>query len=262
MTVRVLPSTLMPTRRDLLAALAFASSWPRLATAGHSQSQSDADIVWLDVTTISARIAARTLSAIDLAEAYLRRIDRLNGSLTAYVTVTGDRARADARRVDRSLRQGKGASRIAGVPIAHKDLFETAGIRTTAGSRLYDTHVPAQDATLVAKLAAAATVLLGKSNTHELGGGVTTINPFFGTTRNPWDRARIAGGSSGGSAAAVAGGLAAAATGSDTGGSIRIPAAFCGCVGIKPTFGRISTRGPPRRRADLRSQRPADAHRR
>ena len=115
--------------------------------------------------------------------------------------------------------------------------------RTTAGSRLFEDYVPEHSADLVQRLEDAGTVLLGKTNTHELGGGVTTINPFFGTTRNPIDRTRIPGGSSGGSAAAVVAQLCAAATGSDTGGSIRIPAAFCGCVGFKPTRGALSTRG-------------------
>jgi aspartyl-tRNA(Asn)/glutamyl-tRNA(Gln) amidotransferase subunit A len=183
------------------------------------------------------------VSAIDLANAYLQRIDRLNPRLAALVTVTAERAREDARRLEANLRKGEPAPPLAGVPVAHKDLFETAGIRTTAGSLLFDRHIPSQDATVVARLAAAGTILLGKANTHELGGGVTTINPFYGTTRNPWDSSRVAGGSSGGSAAAVAAALALAATGSDTGGSIRIPAAFCGCVGFKPTFGRISTAG-------------------
>jgi aspartyl-tRNA(Asn)/glutamyl-tRNA(Gln) amidotransferase subunit A len=231
------------TRRDLLTALSMTAAWSRLNPSAGAQRGADEDLVWLDVATISARFAAGKLSAIDLTESYLRRIEQLNPSLTAYVTVAADRARQDARRVDDARRGKRLPSKIAGVPIAHKDLFETAGIRTTAGSRLYEHYVPAQDATLVAKLAVAGTVLLGKCNTHELGGGVTTINPFFGTTRNPWDRTRVAGGSSGGSAAAVASGMAAAATGSDTGGSVRIPAAFCGCVGFKPTFGRISTAG-------------------
>ena len=229
------------TRRELLVALALTPAWtPAMVTAFGAQASAD-DLVWLDLATARARLSAKTLSAVELTDAYLRRIERLNPSLTAYVTVTADRAREDARRLDAEIRKGRTPRPIAGVPIAHKDLFETAGIRTTAGSRLYEKHVPLADATLVARLAAAGTILLGKSNTHELGGGVTTINPFFGTTRNPWDRTRIAGGSSGGSAAAVAGGLAAAATGSDTGGSVRIPAAFCGCVGFKPTFGQIST---------------------
>ena len=130
-----------------------------------------------------------------------------------------------------------------GIPIAHKDLFETRGVRTTAGSLLFENYIPENNAAIVQQLESAGAVLLGKTNTHELGGGVTTINPFFGTTRNPVDRTRIPGGSSGGSAAAVAARMCLAATGSDTGGSVRIPAAFCGCVGFKPTFGRISTQG-------------------
>jgi aspartyl-tRNA(Asn)/glutamyl-tRNA(Gln) amidotransferase subunit A len=231
------------TRRHLLAALALTPAWPGRYPADVRSQPSSEDLVWLDIAAIRSGLAARTFSAVELTEAYLRHIERLNPALTAFVTVTPDRARADARRIDEGRTRHEAMGRLAGVPIAHKDLFETAGIRTTAGSRLYERHVPARDATLVARLAAAGTVMLGKCNTHELGGGVTTINPFFGTTRNPWDRTRVAGGSSGGSAAAVAAGLALAATGSDTGGSVRIPAAFCGCVGFKPTFGRIGTAG-------------------
>jgi aspartyl-tRNA(Asn)/glutamyl-tRNA(Gln) amidotransferase subunit A len=130
-----------------------------------------------------------------------------------------------------------------GIPIAHKDLLDTKGVRTTAGSLLFEENVPTDNAAIVQYFEDAGAVMLGKTNTHELGGGVTTINPFYGTTKNPVDETRIAGGSSGGSAAAVVARLCAAATGSDTGGSVRIPAALCGCVGFKPTFGRFSTRG-------------------
>jgi aspartyl-tRNA(Asn)/glutamyl-tRNA(Gln) amidotransferase subunit A len=180
------------------------------------------------------------ISPIEVTEAYLARIASLDSALHAYITVTADRARERARQL---ATPAGPRGELAGLPLAHKDLFETAGIRTTGGSRLFDEHVPARDATLVARLAAAGAVTLGKTNTHELGGGVTTINPFFGTTRNPRDPDRVAGGSSGGSAAAVAARLALAATGTDTGGSIRIPAAFCGCVGFKPTHGLLSTAG-------------------
>ena len=229
------------TRRDLLAWLAGVPM--AVPMRREPAAPSHDNLLALAAVDIVARVKSRELSALELADAYLARIASINPSIAAFVTVSGDRARADARRIDRL---GQGASTLgvlAGVPIAHKDLFETEGIRTTAGSRLYERHIPRRDADIVRWLAASGTVLLGKTNTHELGGGVTTINPFYGTTRNPWDRSRIAGGSSGGSAAAIVAGLTVAATGSDTGGSVRIPAALCGCVGFKPSFGRLSTRG-------------------
>jgi len=196
------------------------------------------DLTALTMTDAAARIARRALSPLELVNAYLERITQLNPRLNAFVTLTATHARADARR---SL--PKPLPPLFGIPIAHKDLFETAGVRTTAGSMLYDNYLPSQDAALVRQLSRAGAITIGKTNTHELGGGVTTINPFFGTTRNPVDQTRIPGGSSGGSAAAVTARLCAAATGSDTGGSVRIPAALCGCVGFKPTFGRLSTQG-------------------
>ena len=191
----------------------------------------------LTIAQASTRLASGAITALQLTNAYLSRIGAMNKSLNAYVTVTADLARREVR----ELPAQKG--RLWGIPIAHKDLFETRGVRTTGGSLLYEDHVPDENAALVQQLEEAGAVMLGKTNTHELGGGVTTINPYFGTTRNPIDPGRIAGGSSGGSAAAVVAHLCAAATGSDTGGSVRIPAALCGCVGFKPTFGRFSTQG-------------------
>ena len=194
------------------------------------------DLTSLTIAQASAALASREFTPLDLVNAYLTRIDRMNRDLNAYVTVTRELARREAR-------NAKAGQKLFGIPIAHKDLFETRGVRTTAGSLLFEHHTPDTNAVIVQQLASMGAVMLGKTNTHELGGGVTTINPFFGTTRNPVDRTRIPGGSSGGSAAAVAARLCAAATGSDTGGSVRIPAAFCGCVGFKPTHARISTQG-------------------
>ena len=212
------------TRREALLLLA----------SGFTQSQ---DLTSLTVAEASRRLAFRSITPLQLTNAYLARISTLNKSLNAFVTVTADLARREAK----ALRDPKGP--LWGIPIAHKDLFETKGVRTTAGSLLFDQNVPSDNAAIVQQLEDAGAVMLGKTNTHELGGGVTTINPFFGTTRNPVDQTRIPGGSSGGSAAAVVAHLCAAATGSDTGGSVRIPAALCGCVGFKPTHGKFSTRG-------------------
>jgi aspartyl-tRNA(Asn)/glutamyl-tRNA(Gln) amidotransferase subunit A len=235
------------TRRDWMLAMAGALTMPAVARAQASRLVGD-DVTALTLSALVARFERRELSPADVTEAYLARIARLNPDLNAFVTVTGDRARADASRASRILPPAPGTAPVPtplllGAPIAHKDLFETSAIRTTAGSRLHESYVPKRDAFVVSQLARASAVLLGKTNTHELGGGVTTINPFYGTTRNPVDRLRIPGGSSGGSAAAVVARLSVAATGSDTGGSVRIPAALCGCVGFKPTFGLISTAG-------------------
>ena len=219
-------------RREVLAAMLAGPLLGVRALAAQSS-----DLTALTIAEAAARLASGSITPLQLTNAYLSRIAAVNKSINAYVTVTADLARREARTLPA---QG---SRMWGIPIAHKDLFETKGIRTTAGSMLYQDNIPEENAAIVQQLEQAGAVMLGKTNTHELGGGVTTINPFFGTTRNPIDLARIAGGSSGGSAAAVVAHLCAAATGSDTGGSVRIPAAFCGCVGFKPTFGKFSTQG-------------------
>jgi aspartyl-tRNA(Asn)/glutamyl-tRNA(Gln) amidotransferase subunit A len=221
------------TRREALAALLVSP----LLSVRTLRAQTN-DLTALTIAEASRRLAARSITPVQLANAYLSRISELNKDLNAFITVTADLARREAKALDDD-RTGP----MWGIPIAHKDLFETRGVRTTAGSMLYDDYVPEENAAIVQQLERAGAVLLGKTNTHELGGGVTTINPFYGTTRNPVDPTRIPGGSSGGSAAAVVAHLSAAATGSDTGGSVRVPAALCGCVGFKPTFGRQSTRG-------------------
>ncbi|SOE02074.1 amidase [Blastococcus haudaquaticus] len=189
------------------------------------------------------RLAAGELSPVELTEAYLAAIAERDDSVNAYLTVTADRAREDAVRAEQELRSGARRGPLHGVPVALKDLIETAGIRTTGGSRILADHVPRRDAVLAQNLRAAGTVLLGKTSTHEYAYGGTSNNPHYGPTRNPWDRDRIPGGSSGGSAAAVVSGTAPGAVGTDTCGSVRIPAALCGCVGLKPTRGRVNLDG-------------------
>jgi aspartyl-tRNA(Asn)/glutamyl-tRNA(Gln) amidotransferase subunit A len=196
----------------------------------------------LDAVALSEEIQARRLSPVALAEALLDRIARLNPGLNAFVTLA-ETALDEARRAEAELAAGRSRGRLHGIPIAHKDLYATRGLRTTGGSRQLAEQVPDQDATCVARLREAGTVLLGKLNTHEFAYGPTNEISLFGPSRNPWNRERITGGSSGGSGAAVAAGLVPLASGSDTGGSIRIPAACCGISGLKPTYGRVSRAG-------------------
>jgi aspartyl-tRNA(Asn)/glutamyl-tRNA(Gln) amidotransferase subunit A len=178
-----------------------------------------------------------------VTDAYLARIDALEPRVGAYITVTAEQAREAAAAADRRYREGRPLGPLDGVPLSIKDIFCTRGIRTTCGSRILERFVPPYDATLVVRLAEAGAVTLGKGNLDEFAMGSSTEHSAFHVTRNPWDLGRVPGGSSGGPAAAVAGGLAAGGFGTDTGGSIRQPAAFCGVVGLKPTYGRISRYG-------------------
>jgi aspartyl-tRNA(Asn)/glutamyl-tRNA(Gln) amidotransferase subunit A len=197
------------------------------------------------VTIVEAAEALRRhrISSAELTTAAIERIGRLDSTLHAFITVTAETALRRARLADSELASGRDRGPLHGIPIAVKDLFLTRGVRTTSGSKLFENYVPDRDAAVVERLEAAGAVLLGKLNMHELAYGVTSDNPHFGAVRNPWDIERSPGGSSGGAGAAVAANMVYAAMGSDTGGSIRIPAAFCGTVGLKPTYGRVSRYG-------------------
>jgi aspartyl-tRNA(Asn)/glutamyl-tRNA(Gln) amidotransferase subunit A len=201
------------------------------------------DLEFASIEELSKLLARKKISPVELTELYLSRIERLNPKLNAFITVTSENALAEARTAERELLRGKRRGALHGIPIALKDNIWTKGIRTTMGSSILRELLPSEDATVVRKLRRAGAIVLGKTNLHEFAYGVTSENPHYGPVRNPWKTDRIAGGSSGGSAVAVAAGLCAAAIGSDTGGSIRIPSAFCGVVGLKPTFGRVSVYG-------------------
>ncbi len=200
----------------------------------------------LDSLTLTvAREAIRTkqISPLELTRAYLDRIAVLNPKLNAFITLTAESALAEAQAATEAVMRGDELGALHGIPLALKDLFDVRGVPTTAGSPLMKDNIAHEDAFVTQQLRDAGAIFLGKLNMHEWALGVTNINPHFGPARNPWNTARITGGSSGGSAAAVAAGLCAGTLGSDTGGSIRIPASLCGVVGLKPTYGRISTRG-------------------
>ena len=192
------------------------------------------------ITTALDALHGGKATAQDLAEACFRQIERLNPKLNAFITVIDVQSALNAQ-LPATVHPLTSALR--GIPIALKDLFDTAGIRTTAGSKFFADHIPDTDAFVVEKLKEAGAIIMGKTNTHEIALGVTGDNPHYGTARNPWDTTRIPGGSSSGSAIAVATGMALGALGTDTGGSIRIPASLCGVVGFKPTHGRVSLRG-------------------
>jgi aspartyl-tRNA(Asn)/glutamyl-tRNA(Gln) amidotransferase subunit A len=201
------------------------------------------ELHFLPIAEASALIAARKLSPVELTRAFLERIEALDDQLNAYLLVTADQAMDQARAAEAEIMAGRYLGPLHGIPYALKDIFCTAGIRTTGHSRTALDHVPAEDAFSVALLRQAGMVLLGKLATHEFAHGGPSFDLPFPPARNPWDTARFTGGSSSGSGAAVAAGLAMAAMGSDTGGSIRNPAALCGLAGLKPTYGLISRRG-------------------
>ncbi len=194
------------------------------------------------IADLSKGLAAGTYSSVELTRYFLARIQRFNEGLNAFITVTEEQALAAAAAADAQRAAGQ-AGRLTGVPIAHKDIFCTAGVRTSCGSRMLDNFIAPYDATVVARMAAAGIVSLGKTNMDEFAMGSSNETSWYGPVRNPWDHAKVPGGSSGGSAAAVAGRLVPAATGTDTGGSIRQPAALVGISGIKPTYGRVSRYG-------------------
>jgi Asp-tRNA(Asn)/Glu-tRNA(Gln) amidotransferase A subunit family amidase len=198
---------------------------------------------WRSACEIAELIRAKKLSPLEATEAALARIDALNPTLNAFCLIAAEQARAAAREAEIAVTKGEPLGPLHGVPVSIKDVLFTRGLTTTGGSRLFADHVPDEDAIAVGRLRAAGAIVLGKTNTSEFGHKAVTENPLFGVTRNPWRPALTPGGSSGGAAAAVASGMGALALGTDGGGSIRIPAAFCGVYGLKPSYGRVPHRG-------------------
>ncbi len=202
-----------------------------------------ADICELNLTELSKLLAARELSPSDAVKATLTRLERLNGKLNAFITVPSEQAIAEAKKADDEIARGRYCGPLHGVPVTIKDLFETAGVRTTAGSKILADWVPETDSAVVERLRAAGAIIIGKTNLDEFGHGGTSTLSHFGPVHNPWNIEHIAGGSSGGSAAAVAAGIGPLSYGTETGSSVRRPASYCGIVGFKPTFGIISRAG-------------------
>src|SRR5579863_9348325 len=195
------------------------------------------------ISELAPRLGRKEISPVEITQECLNRIAKLNPTLNAFITVMAESALKEAGVAEAEILQGKWRGPLHGVPIALKDLIDTAGVRTTAASELYAQRVPTEDAEVVRRLRNAGAVILGKNNLHEFAYGASSLISHFGDMNNPWDLGRITGGSSGGSAAAVSARLVCATIGTDTAGSIREPASLCGCVGLKPTYGRVSSRG-------------------
>ncbi|HJT89009.1 MAG TPA: amidase [Bryobacteraceae bacterium] len=204
-----------------------------------TQATATSEICFLPAAEMARRIARKELSAREVMAAHLRQLERVNPRVNAIVTLVAEQAMEEAQRADELLARGRIAGPLHGLPVAHKDLHDTRGIRTTYGSALFRENVPAQNAILVERLKAAGAITIGKTNTPEFGAGSQTFNAVFGATRNPYDPSKTCGGSSGGSAVALACGMMPIGDGSDTGGSLRNPAAFCNVVGLRPAPGRV-----------------------
>ena len=215
----------------------------QLGCSTHRVSALPSDPARLDLREAAEAVRARSLSPVELTRACLERIERLDPQLNSFITVTAERALIQARDAEAEIAVGRWRGPLHGIPIALKDNVDTAGVRTTAASAVFRDRVPTEDADVVSRLKAAGAVFLGKLNMHEFAMGTTSAISHFGPVRNPWNPEHVAGGSSGGSAAAVAASLCFGAVGTDTGGSVRIPASCCGIVGLRPTLGVVSTRG-------------------
>ena len=198
---------------------------------------------FLSIEEARRLLRKKEISPVELVDAALARIERGNPMLNAFLTIVADEARRQGRAAERAIRRGNASGPLHGIPISLKDNFWTRGIRSTAGSKILANFVPNEDSDVASRLARVGAILLGKTNMHEFAYGITNENPHYGPVRNPWAQERISGGSSGGSAAAVATGMGFASMGTDTGGSIRIPASLCGIVGLKPTYGLVSVAG-------------------
>jgi aspartyl-tRNA(Asn)/glutamyl-tRNA(Gln) amidotransferase subunit A len=197
----------------------------------------------LTIKDLSKLISTREISPVDLIEATLERIAKLNPTLNAFITVVEDSARRDAKNAESLIKEGKYRGPLHGIPISLKDLIYVKGVKSTSGSKILSNFIPEYDSTVVKKLKDAGAIIVGMNNTHEFACGITNINPHYGSSKNPWDINRMSGGSSGGSAVAVSAGMTPASIGTDTSGSIRVPSSLCGLFGLKPTYGRVSKYG-------------------
>ena len=201
------------------------------------------DISNLTIQHLSKLIASRKISCLEVVDATIERIKKVNPKLNAFITILDESARREAMHADSLIKQGKYLGPLHGIPISLKDLIYIKGVRSTSGSKILADFVPDYDSTVAIKLRTAGAIIIGTNNLHEFASGITGINPHYGASKNPWDPTRISGGSSGGSAVAVSSGMSLASIGTDTSGSIRVPSSLCGIFGLKPTYGRVSKHG-------------------